>query len=264
MAGDWIKWTKGLARRREVLGIAVRLSIAPAHAAGLCMLFWEWLDDNVTGSQVDDHGNAHVTLGSLQPDFIDSLVCASGFAAALTAEGWLCLRSGSLAVPNFCRHNGQTAKQRVVTSERVGRFRASKCNAATVTCVTPDALPEKSRVDIKPPVVPRGTKAGDDDASQPSYSVAFLQFWELYPPLRRQGKRGAWKAWQAAIKRASSARILSAAREFAASPLGKSRYCPGPTPWLHQDRWEDDRAAWQRGGEPAGPAEPVDEPYPEH
>lgn len=148
MAGDWIKWTKGLTRRREVLGIASRMSVPPAHAAGLCMVFWEWLDDNVTAAQTDENGNACVTLGSLQPDFIDSLVCASGFAAALTAEGWLCARSGSLTVPNYCRHNGQTSKDRALTAERVNKSRSKnrqKCNAETVTPVTPKPLPEKRR-----------------------------------------------------------------------------------------------------------------------
>jgi hypothetical protein len=148
MAGDWIKWTKGLAKRREVLGIASRLAIHPVHAAGLCMTFWEWLDDNVASSHIDGNGNACVTLGALQPDFIDSLVCASGFAAALTAEGWLCLRSGSLTVPNYCRHNGQTSKERALTAERVAKTRAKnrpKCNGASVTAVTVKSLPEKRR-----------------------------------------------------------------------------------------------------------------------
>ncbi|MCE5269158.1 MAG: hypothetical protein LLG00_14880 [Planctomycetaceae bacterium] len=266
MAGDWIKWTKGLARKKEVLGIAFRLCVPPAHAAGLCMMFWEWLDDNVADAHIDENGNANVTLGPLHPDFIDSLVCASGFAAALTAEGWLCARSGSLTVPNYCRHNSQTSKDRALTAERVAKSRRQKRNATGVTDVTVAPLPEKRREEKnKPPTVPLGTLEGSSlENKPPGYTPTFLQFWDTYPTVRKMGKRAAWKAWQQAVKRATPAVILAAVSEFAASPLGKSRFCPGPTPWLNQDRWEDDRQSWKRSGEEGGgPHEPVDEPMKE-
>lgn len=133
MAGDWIKWCKGLHRKREVLGIADILGITPAHAAGLCMIFWEWLDDNIADKDIDSEGNAHVTLGPLQHQFVDRLVGADGFAAALAAVGWLHVRNGSLTVPNFTRHNGQTGKTRALTAERVAAYRQRaspnpKCN----------------------------------------------------------------------------------------------------------------------------------------
>ena len=150
MAGEWIKWTKGLHRKREVLMIAARMSLPAAHVAGLCMVLWEWLDDNLSADQIEN-GNAHVTLGALQPEFLDALVGASGFAAALAAVGWMNVRSGSLVVPNYSRHNGQTAKDRALTAERVAKTRflgASKCNARTVTNVTPPPLPEKRREEV--------------------------------------------------------------------------------------------------------------------
>ncbi len=132
MAGDWIKWCRGLHQKREIIGIAARLGISPVHAAGLCMVFWEWLDENVKEADIDSTGNAHLNLGELQPQFIDRLVGADGFAAALAAEGWLNIRLGSLVVPNFTRHN-QTGKIRAMTSERVARHRArrapGRCNA---------------------------------------------------------------------------------------------------------------------------------------
>ncbi|MBC7077975.1 MAG: hypothetical protein H5T92_06695 [Synergistales bacterium] len=130
MAGDWIKWCKGLHRKKEVIGIAARLGITPVHAAGLCMVFWEWLDDNISEKEIDESGNAHLNLGALEPAFIDRLVGADGFAAALAAEGWLNIRFGSLTVPNFTRHN-QTGKIRALNAERVSRYRAKSqkpCN----------------------------------------------------------------------------------------------------------------------------------------
>jgi len=127
MASEWIKWTKGLHCKKEVLGIAEALGVPPVHAAGLCMVFWEWLDDNVSEKDVDEDGNAHVTLGPLQLQFLDRLVMADGFAAALAAVGWLQPRNGALVVPNFTRHNGQTGKTRALTAERVAHHRR-RCN----------------------------------------------------------------------------------------------------------------------------------------
>jgi hypothetical protein len=183
MAGDWIKWTKGLARKREVLAMSARMEQSPANVAGLCMILWEWLDDNVTGTQIDENGNAHVTLGALQPSFIDSLVGANGFAAAMSAEGWLCLRSGSLTVPNYGRHNGQTAKDRALTSDRVQRHRKGKCNGESVTHVTVGALPEKRREEYKStPPSPREAITPSGPGSQPAewMSVETRVAWQLW------------------------------------------------------------------------------------
>lgn len=139
MAGDWIKWCKGLHRKKEVIGIAKRLGIVPAHAAGLCMVFWEWLDDNVSEKEIDKDGDAHMNLGALDPEFIDRLVGADGFAAALAAEGWLNIRFGSLTVPNFTRHN-QTGKTRAVVADRVSRYRQRHSQKPCNGSVTLQAL----------------------------------------------------------------------------------------------------------------------------
>jgi hypothetical protein len=147
MAGDWIKWTKGLARRKEVIGIASRLGIAPAHAAGLCMVFWEWCDDNISETNMRNDGYASVTLGTLQSCFLDAIVCVTGFAAAMIAEGWLVESDGILSIPNYDRHNSQTAKTRALTQIRMARSRAKKRYASSVTPVTQKAQPEKRRED---------------------------------------------------------------------------------------------------------------------
>jgi len=135
MAGDWIKWTKGFAKKQEVLQIAARMRIPASQAAGCYMQLAEWLDDNITS--FDEKGNANVTLGALPHNFLDALAGADGFADALTAVGWLVQRNGSLVFPNLARHNGQTAKNRALTRERVAQNREKKKdetgNAPSVT-----------------------------------------------------------------------------------------------------------------------------------
>ena len=60
MAGDWLKWGIGLTEKREILEMASRLMIAPAHAAGIVMRCMEWVDQNVT--EFDENCHAFVTL----------------------------------------------------------------------------------------------------------------------------------------------------------------------------------------------------------
>lgn len=150
MAGDWIKWTKGLHRKKEVLGIAARLGISPAHAAGLCEIFWEWCDDNISQAAIDENGNAHVTLGTLHHSFIDSVTGNAGMAKAMQDEGWIRLEDGVMVVPNYTRHNGQTSKDRALTAERVKKYRSKSCNGN----VTVRALPEKRREEVNTPLIP--------------------------------------------------------------------------------------------------------------
>mgnify|MGYP001172807628 CR=1 FL=1 len=85
MARDWIKWVKGLSKRREVLVIARNLGISRREAACACMEVWEWADDET----VD--GNIRGATG----DDIDLMLGLPGFAVALQAPevGWLVVRA---------------------------------------------------------------------------------------------------------------------------------------------------------------------------
>lgn len=128
MPGDWIKIEHTMPDKPEVSAIASSLAIDHDAAAMKCVRFWIWcdqhsVDGNVTG---------------MTPAFIDRLTNCPGFSVALIAVGWLIDRNnGRLSVPHFDRHNGQTAKARALTSDRVKRAR----NAASVT----KALPERER-----------------------------------------------------------------------------------------------------------------------
>jgi hypothetical protein len=265
MAFDWIKLDKTTPDKPEIAILARKLSISQGEA------FLEWSRVYIWADGITEDG--YVPDISLQE--ADRLSrCRSGTFTALASQeiGWVVPEGKGFRFANWTRHNGTCAKVRLYEAERKRKQRASKlavrdkCPGNVPDC--PGQNRDQSRVEKsrkEPPVVPRGTKAGDDEASKPGYSVAFLRFWEAYPPIRRTGKRSAWKAWEAARKRASADTIIAATREFSASPLAKSRYCPGPTPWLNQDRWDDERTAWQSSGdEPAGPHEPVDVPYEEH
>jgi hypothetical protein len=131
MAGDWIKMRTNLDTDVRVLEIAEMLSLTELHVVGCLWKLWSWADQHT------HDGNAirvtHVTL--------DRFTAVTGFADALRKVGWLEGRDGALTFPRFAEHNGQTAKNRAETKERVAKHR----NAKTVTDVTQKPLPEKRR-----------------------------------------------------------------------------------------------------------------------
>ena len=69
---------------------------------------WSWFDS----VSLDGH------IKSVTPVFLDELVCHKGFSDALLKVGWLLVRNSSLELPNFDRHNGQTAKRRAENTDR--------------------------------------------------------------------------------------------------------------------------------------------------
>jgi hypothetical protein len=130
MAGDWIKLQCTTPDKPEIVKMAELLNIDQDAVLGKCARLWIWAD-----SQSVD-GNAL----SVTDSFLDRLTYCPGFAKALRQVGWLSGREGLLMIPNFGRHNGQTAKNRALTNDRVKKNR-TECNAATVT----KSLPEKRR-----------------------------------------------------------------------------------------------------------------------
>lgn len=137
MAGDWIKWSKGLANRREVVLVAARLGLDRHDVAGRLMVLWEWADDNIPDSDIDDLSlDASLYLGDKAFSFIDALVCFPGFADAIASPEvrWLTARSGGrIAFPHFGRHNGTTAKTRALETRKKQRQRAKGKNSSPET-----------------------------------------------------------------------------------------------------------------------------------
>ena len=116
MAGDWLKIEKDTARKPEVLAIAKSLGINRQEAFTLCFEFWSWADSSSTDGVIVD-----VTV-----DELDALFHCSGFSDALRKVDWLEVRSGSLLVPHFDRHMGQSAKRRALNAKRSAKVRKRK------------------------------------------------------------------------------------------------------------------------------------------
>lgn len=109
----WIKVEHGTPDKPEIIRLADALGIDQDAAFGKCIRFWIWAD------QQSIDGNAL----SVTTAFLDRLTNCPGFSAGLITVGWLESRNGRFSIPNFDRQNGQTAKARALTSDRVKRSR---------------------------------------------------------------------------------------------------------------------------------------------
>lgn len=199
MAGDWIKWEKGLAGKLEVLRMAAALRRTPAEIAGACMMLWEWADSNV-GDDGIAHGVDLETLAALQ----DRCSGVTQLCAQLVSVGWLQATEAGVAFANFCRHNGKSAKIRAQNLDRLKRFR----NAPTVS----KALPEKRREEIvstsvetdAPSTTKRFTPPTVEDvrafAEQHNLTMKAEEFADYYASKGWKVGNVAMKDWRAAAR----------------------------------------------------------------
>lgn len=160
MAGDWLKIECNTPDKPEVIGIADILGIPPTQAFGGLFMIWRWFDQHTT------EGNASFVTKVT----VDRLSGVTGFADAMVRVGWLLVAdNGSITLPHFDRHNGETAKQRALTAKRVAKTKAKSNatgndsgngvgNGAGNDPVTPKALPREDK-NSKPPLPPKGRRS---------------------------------------------------------------------------------------------------------
>lgn len=150
MAGEWLKWSKGLTRKPEILKIAARLMMKPTEAAGTLLVLMEWLDDATNEPDYTEDGDAVVTLGALPITFIDGLVGVQGWAEAMAEVGWLKSdNGGKLLFIHAARHNGKTAKARALARDRMDSYRSSKViRSSDDQIVTPSLSHSSSEKEI--------------------------------------------------------------------------------------------------------------------
>lgn len=191
---SWIKFETATSDKPEVWQISTLLSIDPDAVVGKLLRVWAWFDSHTV------NGNAPTVTKTL----LDAHVRVTGFCDAMIECGWMISENGSIQLPNFDRHNGKTAKTRVLTAKRVAENRASNggvttvkqiCNDASVTPALPKE--EKNRKEnINPPVVPQGgtppAKPPKGKKPKDKYDISTQE----YPPhLDNPEFRSAWAEW---------------------------------------------------------------------
>ena len=136
---DWFKRQNDMAEDGHVQAIAVRLKVKlplaarVTLAAGGCARLWAHFDKQTVDGFV----------AGMTREVVDMITGIEGFAAILEDEavGWLIVTDDGVQIPDFEKHNGETAKQRAMSAQRAARHRSGggKSNATTVT------IPERKR-----------------------------------------------------------------------------------------------------------------------
>lgn len=149
MAGDWIKFELTTLDKPEVCQIADLANIDPDAVVGKLMRVWGWFD------QQTEKGNAP----SVSKKLLDRLVGVTGFCEHMKSVSWMIEAEGVISLPHFDRHNGKTAKNRLLTAKRVANHKAAngKSNAASVSGALPKEDVEKNKEPLSAhePIDPR-------------------------------------------------------------------------------------------------------------
>lgn len=131
MAGNWIKVEHITPDKPEIVTMAEALGIDQDAAFGKCIRLWIWADQQtISGDDL-----------IVTPSFLDRLTNCAGFSQQLLIVGWLKNRNGRFSLPRFDRHNGQTAKNRALSADRMQRQRY----AQSVTETAPDLELDKEK-----------------------------------------------------------------------------------------------------------------------
>jgi hypothetical protein len=138
MAGNWIKFDTSTSDKPEVWAIAESLGIDPDAVVGKLLRVWAWFDDQT------EKGNAPIVTRAL----LDRKVGVTGFVTAMVQAGWMVETDGLLTLPNFDRHNGQTAKNRILTAKRVAAHKKGNAggNAKGNAPIVTGALPKEEKI----------------------------------------------------------------------------------------------------------------------
>ena len=125
MAGDWIKVEISTPDKSEVFAVADDLDIDPDAAFGKLIRVWMWFDQHSE--------DGHAT--SVTKKLLDRVVAVPGFCESMITHNWMVEDEEGISLPNFDRHNGETAKKRALGARRKAKQRKNSqdSHANTVT-----------------------------------------------------------------------------------------------------------------------------------
>jgi hypothetical protein len=184
---SWIKFEAATFDKAEVWQIASDLGIEPDLVVAKLMRVWLWFDQQTLD------GNAPSVTKAL----LDARCSVTGFCNAMIKAGWMQELDGVICLPNFQRHNGSTAKKRLLTHQRVVNHRScndsvtqngENCNAPSVT----KALLEKNRIEknreeVIPPKSPKGERT-----KKRLYQFSLE---DIPEPLKQNNPQDFYRAW---------------------------------------------------------------------
>lgn len=118
MAGNWIKLRTDLHGDPSVIRLGQILQLDTFAVVGRLAAVWVW---------ADSHANRHGVVTLVSRSCLDSVTQCAGFGDALQEVGWLKTldQDAGIMFPNFDRHMGEGAKQRINALLRQQKRRAT-------------------------------------------------------------------------------------------------------------------------------------------
>lgn len=248
----WLKVESDTPEKPEVRRMARSLEIDPDTVMGKLVRVWAYFDRHTVDGRVD---------GLVDGD-VDAVACMPGFAAAMRTVGWLTsdAETGALVLPNFGRHNGETAKSRALRSTRQARWRSGRVDGIVDGGASTPASTreEKRREEIlaTPPIPPEGEASSPPKRRRapavkvaPVYPPEFETWWGIYRVLGNPGgKLAALRAWQQLpeddrIALPERTRAYIGRRAGASSRGVHIPFAPHGSTFINGRRWDDVFAA---------------------
>lgn len=156
MAGEWIKIESGTPNKPELMRAARILGVDRDLVLGKVARLWAWFDINSVDGHVD---------GVVSTD-VDDVVGMDGFCNVMERVGWLDFDDEAewVALPNFDRHNGETAKKRALKNKRQAKWRKNKAENVDGAASTDATTREEKRREEDNPLS-TGADASDEQTT---------------------------------------------------------------------------------------------------
>ena len=250
MAGSWIKFRHDLIDAPEIRRLARACGVTRDDVYGKLFRLWSWFDRHSHSGRVADE----------TAELVDEIVGHSGFASALVSVGWLAEYQGGIVIPNWDRHNSETAKQRALDAARKAAARDQEAVSGNEPDTPAEPCPattrtrrEKTETRKELPPLPReGFDKAAWQALRKAWNAGPGKKWNPVNPPAKAVDRLADAEWVAMYSEAIGR--LRSCRYFT-DPVTLNQFC-GPDFVMHVIGGSYDQPKGQRGGRDFGDAPP--------
>jgi len=247
MAGSWLKLRHDLIDAPEIRRLSRACGVTRDDVYGKLFRLWSWFDRHSHNGRVADETG----------ELVDEIVGLSGFAQALVSVGWLAEDQGGIVIPNWDRHNSETAKQRALDASRKAAARDETIVSGNVPDRPRDPCPASRRTredetrEELPPLPREGFDKQAWQTLRKAWNAGPGKAWKPVNPHPKAVERMAQPGWLgeavAAIDRLKRCRYFR-------TPVSLGQFCGPDFVTLcnggeYDDRPEDRKADF--GGQPA-------------
>jgi hypothetical protein len=227
MAGSWLKMRHDLIDAPEIRRLARACGVTKDDIYGKLFRLWSWFDRHSRNGHVADETG----------ELVDEIVGLSGFAQALVSVGWLAEDQGGIVIPNWDRHNSETAKQRALDASRKAAARDETVVSGIVPDRPQDPCPEPRRTrrdetrEELPPLPREGFAVDAWRALRKAWNAGPGKTWKMTnppPPAVDRLSEPDWiEAYQAGIAKLATVgyfRTPVSLRQFCSMDATKGRF----------------------------------------